>query len=527
MAKWAVTAPDGAKYEVEATSQPEAIEKVKMHLAAQPAAPSATVGSMAKAAGSGLVRGLSGVAGLPGDLMGIVDAGVRNAPRLIGYPAAKLPQRTVIGQATERFVPAPPTTEQVTSSVEENVTGPLYQPQNTAEKYMSTATEFLPAALAGPGRAAAMPFRQAARQAVRRAVPQAVAPAMASETAGQMAEGTKYEGTARFVGALGPSALNATRRRPALPGVAGLEATKERAYRVVDNLGVHYTPAEYGSLVSSIRNRSRRAGINAIRHADSLSMIDDIENTFPGMFAVPGSPTLSELDEVRKRVREDLSNDPRNGRFAEIIMDSIDAFMDVAGPSAGRDAAAMRAARQANTQWRKAELLEGVIDRARRQTQVTGSAGNVENNMRQSINRILNNPAQLRSFSAQERALMHQIVDPDSTRQDVLRRLGKMSPQGNGLMLWGTIIGSLHDPTGITPAVGALGAVSKLASEGTTRGRVNDLEQLVQTGRIVPSPLSDAARQAATMSLLQGPRTLGEPLRIELNYRDRGKHLSP
>ena len=94
-------------------------------------------------------------------------------------------------------------------------------------------------------------------------------------------------------------------------------------------------------------------------------------------------------------------------------------------------------------------------------------------------------------------------------------------------MLWLGIVGSLHDPSGITPAVSVLGAGAKLASEGTTRGRVNDLDQLVRTGQIVPSPLSDAARQAATMGLLQGPRTLGEPLRVELNYRDRDKYLSP
>jgi hypothetical protein len=344
---------------------------------------------------------------------------------------------------------------------------------------------------------------------------------MVSETAGQMTEGTPYEGAARFAGALGPSALNAARRRPTLPGAAGLEATKQQAYRVVDNLGVRYTPAAYGTLVSSIRRRAQAAGISPIRHEHSLSMIDDMENRFPGMFANPGSPSLSELDMVRQRVRDDLMGNPRDERFAAIIMDSIDAFIDAAGPmhttgmTGTRTAAdAMRTARQANTQWRKAELLEGAIDRARRQAAVTGSGGNVENTMRQSINRILNNPAQLRSFTPQERALMQQIVDPNSTRQDVMRRLGKMSPQGNGLMLWLGIVGSLHDPTGITPAVSVLGAASKLASEGTTRGRVDDLQQLVQTGRIVPSPLADASRQAAVMSLLQGPRSAAPVMTI-------------
>jgi hypothetical protein len=223
--------------------------------------------------------------------------------------------------------------------------------------------------------------------------------------------------------------------------------------------------------------------------------------------------------------------DQSEAAFGDIITDRIDAFIDAAGPmhttgmSSTRTAAnAMRTARQANTQWRKAELLAETIDRARRQAAVTGSGGNVENTMRQGINRILNNPARLRSFTAQEREIMHQIVDPDSTKQDILRRVGKLSPQGNGLMLWLTIAGSLHDPSMMTPAAAAAGAVSKLASEGMTRRRVNDLQQLVHTGRIVPSPLADAARQAATMTLLQGPRSAAPVLTIG---GDRNAFMTP
>jgi hypothetical protein len=348
-----------------------------------------------------------------------------------------------------------------------------------------------------------------------------------------MMEGTPYEGVARFAGALAPSALNAARRVPGMPSVADLEAVKNRAYQTVDQLGVRYTPSAYNTLVSSMRNRARQMNISPSRHQLATSMLDDLATEIPATWANPGSPTLTELDQLRQVIYRDVVNrgDDANAAFGDMMRDRIDAFIDAAGPMhttgmTGTRAAsdAIRNARQTNTQFRKAELLHETIDRARRQAAVTGSGGNVENTMRQGINRILNNPARLRSFTAQEREIMQQIVDPNSTRQDVLRRVGKLSPQGNGLMLWLTIAGSLHDPTMLTPAAATVGAVSKLASEGMTRRRVNDLQQLVHTGRIVPSPMADAARQAATMTLLQGPRNAAPVLTIG---GDRNAFMTP
>jgi hypothetical protein len=513
MPTWTITAPDGTKMSIEAHSQLEALQKGKEQLAN----PQNSAAGMGKTAASSLVRGLGYVAGMPGDLMGLVDAGVRKAPKLLGYPEAQLPQeRTAIGRATERFAPVPPTSQDVISSVEKNVTGPLYQPRTKAEKYLGTAMEFLPAAAAGPGRLAAMPFRQSVKQTTRRVVPTAVAPAIASETAGQLTEGTPYEGVARFAGALGPSALTATRRRPAMPSVSDMEMGKQQAYKVVDNLGTRYTPGAYGLLVSSIRNKAKQQGISPIRHANALSMIDDMEKTYPGMFAVPGSPTLTELDMLRQNVRDDLMGNKVDARFGEMIIDRIDAFVDIAGPmhttsmQGSRIAAdAMRKARAANTQWRKAELLEYELDKARRQAAVTGSGGNVENTVRQAVNRILNKPAQLRSFTAQEREIMRQIADPASTKQDMLRLAGKFSPAGNGLIAWLTVAASVGvDPLMAVPA--AAGAAAKRASEAATQGRVNNLEQLVRTGGITPSPQSEAARQMAVTTMLQGPRSAGQ-----------------
>lgn len=81
-----------------------------------------------------------------------------------------------------------PSAETITQGIE-SVTGPLYKPQTTAGQYFNTAAEFAPGALLGVGTAA------------QRAA-QVVVPALASETAGQLTEGSEYEGLARAAGAL-------------------------------------------------------------------------------------------------------------------------------------------------------------------------------------------------------------------------------------------------------------------------------------------------------------------------------------
>lgn len=148
-----------------------------------------TVADVAKSAGAGVVRGVTGLAGLPGDLKSMFNAGL---DKLTG--AEPRPEPKPFG------LDLTPGSADVTAAVEENVTGPLHEPQTRAGKYARTIGEFAPAALAGPGGIG------------RRLITQGVLPAVGSEAAGQAAEGTAAEPYARVAGAIAggmaPSALS-------------------------------------------------------------------------------------------------------------------------------------------------------------------------------------------------------------------------------------------------------------------------------------------------------------------------------
>lgn len=155
-----------------------------------------------KSAGTGIAKGLAGLAGLPGLVDSAVGQGVRYLGGKLGLPEPP----------PEAGKPALLPTPNEVQSAFERVTGPLYKPQNRAERYIETAAEFIPAAMAGPGGLA------------RKAIGFGIVPGVASEAAGQVTEGTAAEPYARVAGGLAAGLGAAALTRP-----SGASASVRRA----------------------------------------------------------------------------------------------------------------------------------------------------------------------------------------------------------------------------------------------------------------------------------------------------------
>lgn len=138
-----------------------------------------TLGGALKAAGSGLVEGVSGLIGLPGTARRLVSAGV---DKVLG----PLPP-----DGQKAFEEAAPVAPEDVKSVIETVTGPTdYAPKNTTEKYIKSVSSMAPGIVAGPG------------GVVRRAVEQVALPGVASQAAGDTVEGTAAEPYVRAAAAV-------------------------------------------------------------------------------------------------------------------------------------------------------------------------------------------------------------------------------------------------------------------------------------------------------------------------------------
>ena len=149
-----------------------------------------TTEDVTKAAGSGLLTGAANAYDLLGQGATLVQEGPAMLSRMLfgDMGAAKPPEMDL----SPKILPA---VSEATGGFTE------YEPQSTPGEYFRTGGEFLGGALAIP---IGGPLRSAASS---------VLPAVASETAGQMTEGTEYEGIARLAAALGtPFATSALRQ---------------------------------------------------------------------------------------------------------------------------------------------------------------------------------------------------------------------------------------------------------------------------------------------------------------------------
>src|SRR5512139_1735304 len=164
---------DDSFLQLDPIQQNATVEEIAKSIGASapPQAENSLAGS-AKAVGSGLVSGLTGIAGLPADALNL-------AARGIDYASGSNVAKELTGL-----------TGALGSEGINKAIGNTYQPQTGTEKFLNTTASFAPAALLGPGGLA------------RRIATNVVLPGIASEAAGQMTEGTPYEPAARIAGAL-------------------------------------------------------------------------------------------------------------------------------------------------------------------------------------------------------------------------------------------------------------------------------------------------------------------------------------
>lgn len=208
MPTFVLTDPSGAKFKVTAPDEQSAVAAFKKM---QSGPETGLVEDVAKSAGSGLVQGVTGLLGLPGDIQQFAGWGAGKVAKVLGGDEEKVKNavRTgipVIGGIWD---------SQDTADALKKVTGfEPYEPKTTAGKFTRTVAEFVPGAVAtGPGAVASVlrgGAAAAARTGARNAATFGALPGVASEAAGQATKGTGYEPYARAAGAIagaGPGML--------------------------------------------------------------------------------------------------------------------------------------------------------------------------------------------------------------------------------------------------------------------------------------------------------------------------------
>lgn len=289
------------------------------------------------------------------------------------------------------------------------------------------------------------------------------------------------------------AASDAASRKPTIESLRG---AKTAAYQAVEDSGLTFTPDNMNGLLS-----------RAMQSADDANYVPDVDRqTFAAIKMIENNAgkdrTIGQLDKLRQGLwaRYNASNGSEPA-----ILDMIDGVDDLIATHPATDDL-MTLAREANSKFKKAELLETAMTVAERQTAATGSGGNILNKYKQAVSSILNNPKKAKWFSPEEVAKMDEFIK-GSFSENALRQIGKLSPSGNGLMTALNIGAIAANPllAGVTIAGAGAKAASDSAGRRTMQGILNTVAGNAARPRSI-TPYAPGAAQAGAAgitSLLQ------------------------
>ncbi|MGN7962189.1 hypothetical protein [Brucella sp. 22210] len=504
-----IQGPDGASYEIDAPDENAAMSAFQGMSGNSHEQPG-YMGDAFSSFAAGVGRGAADLAGLPGTVSDLLNAGGEWAMSQFGLPT----RSQVMQQQGIESTGNPLSGENFREGLSAITGGATdYQPQTTVGEYARTVGEFVPGAMvAGANLPNVLRF--------------GVAPAVASETAGQATEGTPLEPYARIAGALLGGAAASRIGNTSVPKVPTAAEIKQSA--------------NYGQLNDAMRNTQLTGGAyrqvvgDIWKEAQDFGLTTDLKSRFGGALNdflkradQSGGASLYDLELLRRSLRNSAGNtlDKASQALAGRLVDKLDDVVDALSPSqlsnAGRSAqdvvASLKDARQAYRTGLKGQMIEDAMTKAQ------SAASGVENGLRTEFRKLVNSPRLARNFTNAEREAIRNVAEGNFTT-NTLRWLGSFGvpvDQGRNFLgslsgggVGATVGGLLGGPVGATVggfALPAAGTAAKIGSTRSTQNLANIAEALVKSGpqgqgafSAATAARSEAGRQAILRALLQG-----------------------
>lgn len=252
------------------------------------------------------------------------------------------------------------------------------------------------------------------------------------------------------------------------PTIGQLKAGKTAAYRAVDQANETFGPNDLSRLENYVQKQLQASNYVPDADVQTKAMLKIIEGQQGKTL------TLGQLDKIRQNLWSRFNRSDEVG-----ILDGIDAI-DMLIEQRAQSSALMKSARAANAKYKKAEMLDDAFRKARLQTASTGSGGNILNKYRQAVTAIVTNPRKAKWFSKEEIALFEHFIEGDHA-ENVLRRIGKLSPSGNGLMTALNVYAASVDPSML--AITGAASVAKRAADESVEAAADELLDVVATGK--------------------------------------------
>lgn len=438
---------------------------------------------VAKSAGTGLVKGALGLAGMVPDISAAAHSAANKYifdPLLnatIGKPSKPEVERTV--DPNKVFG-----SEGLQKGLE-TVTGELHKPQTTAGEYAQTAGEFAPAVLGG------------GEGLLSKLLTRVAVPSVASETAGQITKGTAAEPYARVGAAVvggGLASALSKAKSAAPPTVEELKDAAKSQYNHPDVKAVQIKPEASDFLHHWIRNdleNGTNSGFRAANEPKTFAAISELSNPNSGMARSVGAPaTIDDIQSVRKvlgRIADEKSSTgtlTSDAVAANRAIGHINSFLEnLRQPDllAGDASKAASILKEAGGNWgaaKRAEEVQTKLENARIQAASTYGGGNINNATRQALRPLeKDNFRRAGGFNDAEKQALATAVE-GTWAGNTARQVGKYAPDTGLKGLHH--IGAAFATGGASIPLSLAALVAKIGGDAATRRNVGKLDTLLR-----------------------------------------------
>jgi hypothetical protein len=284
--------------------------------------------------------------------------------------------------------------------------------------------------------------------------------------------------------AAGASKLfGAATKKAVVPSYDEIAAQAAQKYRAADAEGVIYSPSALKGLLSNVEGDFASRTFEPIAQPGANVAYGLLKKRIDA-----GQPMTAEgLKAIRSIAGEQfIPGKASNNALLNMVKQRIDDFSMNPNPSnviAGNAPKAAMLRKEADklySQQKKIETVRKAVDLAEHRAARTGNGGNLENTVKQELDKISTSPKKGRGFTPDELAAVDDVVK-NQTFRDVLRTAGKLSPfrHGGAALVGGA--GMLYEPV-TAGLLMAAGTAARGLGGAIQKSKVKKIERLIAAG---------------------------------------------
>lgn len=286
----------------------------------------------------------------------------------------------------------------------------------------------------------------------------------------------------------------------AAPNAEQLQKSSRAAYDAARQSGLEISAKSGNDLYFNLFKTAVDEGVDATLHPNATAFIKRWGDG-------GGTMSLRDLETMRRHAGIVAgSKVPDEARIGQMFKDAIDDFVDALKPTdavSGDPAGVGKALETARAMWqrsKKVDMMDTIIERAMHKP------SGFENGIRIEVRKILDNPAKVRGFTADEKAAMEAVAQGGPVA-NFLRLAGKFGfgSKGSNSWLGGTVTTLAANELGGPGAAVAAPMVGKAAQMGAARQTEKALEAARATMAIGGTRPPLQSNPAAFLQRLLGP----------------------